>query len=181
MAARRLEREDKRPCCARPAPHAPPPAAAISRAVQSAIAPMSANAGPCEPPCPGRSTASTLKPWWANQRLWERPDAVIHPRAVENLTTSGWLNTPARAACRGEYGETINREPHDRPFSFLCEARKAWPRSAMMSPNRSTADAERQVGLDGGRSQRQALSESGHVGFVGALKPPERAEVGSLD
>ena len=38
------------------------PAAAISAAVQSAIAAMLASAGPSDRPWPGKSTASTLRP-----------------------------------------------------------------------------------------------------------------------
>ena len=72
----------------------------------------------------------------------ERPDAVIHPRAVEK-DDERLARFAGSAACRGEYGETIDREPHDRPFSFLCEARKAWPRSAMMSSAASSPTERR--------------------------------------
>ena len=44
------------------------PAASISAAVQSAMAPMEASGSPPERPWPGRSGASTLEPRCANQR-----------------------------------------------------------------------------------------------------------------
>ena len=44
------------------------PAAAISAAVQSAMAEMESSGSPPERPCPGRSGASTAKPRCANQR-----------------------------------------------------------------------------------------------------------------
>jgi hypothetical protein len=45
-----------------------PPAASISAAIQSAMAAIEASGFPSEPPCPGKSGASTAQPWCANQR-----------------------------------------------------------------------------------------------------------------
>ena len=70
------------------------PAASSSASVQSAIASMLASAGPALRMWPGRSTASTPKPWFANQRA-----SSVH--TVWSFSAP-WMNTmQGRAGSKG--------------------------------------------------------------------------------
>src|SRR5436190_376556 len=62
------------------------PASSISRAVQSAIAATLANGAPSDQPWPGKSTASTRRPRWANQRVCRRQTVRSKPAAWRKTT-----------------------------------------------------------------------------------------------
>ena len=70
------------------------PAASSRATIQSACASTLGSSGPSERPWPGRSTASTEQPWWANQRL-------CRPHTLWSFSAPWMKTTVGRAGLKG--------------------------------------------------------------------------------
>ena len=88
----------------------PPPRRLTSASVQAANASIERSGGPSERPCPGRSSASDVWPWWANQRACSAQTRgpcrrrAGRPRAERRIGGRGrrWRRTlgrPSRSTC----------------------------------------------------------------------------------
>ena len=83
MAGRRLERDQRAHRVADERGALGARRRRSARAVQSPSAAISVKAGPAETPWPGRSTASARAAVMGEPPALQRPDAMVHARAVE--------------------------------------------------------------------------------------------------